>query len=215
MASYCPRCGRESELYAAPDGGMYCQDCARQLSSPACTQCVKCFQRRCGDAVYACPFCHGSPDTLDVEAFQRQLKKERVLQTNRVDESCERCGGSLHGKAFILNGKALCKKCLLYEQDKWEIVTGKPGKSGTRVKIVVEKPKAPEPPEKLREDRLGKKLISLIGVDIKNPPPDPFSDSGPMDERRMPDDSCVNCEAYSMGKMGKKILGVQSRKREK
>jgi len=210
VGSFCARCGRESaELMASPDGGMYCQSCLLQSAAPRCIDCVKCYQRRCGDAVYACPFCHGSPDSTEVESFQRQLKKERVIPPIRIDEKCERCGGTLSGRAFILHGKALCRVCLVYEQDRWEIVPGKPGKSGTRIRIVVERPKktgeGAEPEGDWSE--FGKKIIHSIGVDPENLPPDPFIGAKTLGEARMADDSCVNCEAYALGKKSAKFMG--------
>ncbi|MFH0884910.1 MAG: hypothetical protein V1861_04330 [Candidatus Micrarchaeota archaeon] len=204
MSSFCVRCGREAELLAGPDGGQYCQDCLLQSAAPKCVDCVKCHIRRCGDAIYACPFCSGSPESADVESFQMRLKKERILAPIRFDERCERCGGALPGMAFILRGKALCKPCLLYEQDRWEIVSAKPGKGGTRIRVVIERPKKPIDSESTRI------LFRTIGADPENLPPDPFSGSKPINERRMADDSCVNCEAYATGKKRGKYLGWAS-----
>jgi ribosomal protein S14 len=201
MGSFCARCGREAELLAGSDGGMYCNDCLLQSQAPRCIDCVKCHIRRCGDAIYACPFCSGSPETADAAMLQAQLKKERILAPIRIDEKCERCGGTLPGRAFIMHGKALCRDCLLYEQDRWEVVSAKPGKGGSRIRVVIERPKVPTDPE------YAKKLFHAIGADPENLPPDPFSGSKPINEKQMPDDSCVNCEAYAAGKIRGKFLG--------
>jgi hypothetical protein len=204
--SFCVRCSREAELLAGPDGAMYCQSCLLQVASPRCIDCVKCYQRRCGDAIYACPFCHGSPDSAVAESFQRELKKERVIPPIRIEERCERCGGTIAGRAFILHGKALCRDCLLYEQDRWEIVPGKPGKFGTTVRIVIEKPKKMDESAEQDWHGFGKRLFHSIGVDPENPPQDPFSRTKTLDEARMADDSCLSCEARGKeGKRGKRI----------
>lgn len=209
MGSFCARCGREAELYASTDGSMLCMSCVEAVK-PHCVDCVKCHQRKCGDAVYACPFCHLSTPE-DAREFTDRVKR---LEPLRIDERCERCGGSMSGRAFIIHGKALCRNCLVYEQDRWEIVPGKPGKSGTRIKIVIEKPKrageGDEPPESGSWDEFGKKLFHTIGVDPENPPPDPFAGAKTLSETRMKDDSCVNCEAYAAGKTHAKFLGRTS-----
>jgi hypothetical protein len=205
MADYCLRCGREAELLASTDGSMLCQSCIL-VTKPHCIDCIKCHQRKCGDAIYACPFCHlGTSE--DAREFDRKLKER--LQPVRIEEKCERCGGTLPGLAFILHGKTLCRNCLIYEQDRWEIVSSKPGKYGTRVKVVIERPRsADEATGPHRENPLGRKLFHAIGVDPGNPPPDPFKGAKTMDETRMPDGSCVNCEAYRIGKAGGKHLGI-------
>jgi len=205
--SYCQRCGREAELRAGHDGGLYCNDCIQQVDRPQCADCDRCSQRYCG--VKACPFCeHGT--VRDAAIFKSEV--ERPVQPLAVEESCERCGGPMR-RAFILHGKALCKNCLYHEQDRWEIVAAKPGKTGTMVKIVVEKPKPgnTEPGTRDRipetEDPVGRKLFHSIGIDLENPPPDRFPDKGPAAESRMPDDQCKNCPAYEAGKMSGKFLG--------
>ncbi|MFH0737926.1 MAG: hypothetical protein V1827_04935 [Candidatus Micrarchaeota archaeon] len=205
---FCQRCGREAELQSGPDGGQYCRDCAIS-SRPECLDCHTCAQRYCGSAVVACPFCTHCPQT-SVEPFKAQVQRP-LLQPTRVEEKCERCGGSLGGRAFVLHGRALCKSCLFHEQDKWEIVTAKPSPSGTRVRIVIEKPKEPIQPERLRDDPRGRTLLRSIGIDPENPPQDPFSGSKPISEQKMPDDSCVNCEAYRMGRKSGKSLGEAGR----
>jgi hypothetical protein len=126
----CSSCGRDTELRAGADGALYCGDCIIS-AQPACHECEKCFQRVCG--VYACPFCLAAPSP-DVSLFNKRLRAQPI----RIEEKCGRCGGEME-RAFILRGKALCKSCLLYEQDRWEIVPGKPGKGGARVKIVLHK----------------------------------------------------------------------------
>jgi len=192
---HCARCGREADLQAGPDGGLYCLDCYQQVSKPQCIDCIKCRQRVCGDAVLACPFCPYS-SASDVEIFENNLKK--IAEPLRMEEKCERCGGSFHGRVFVLHGKALCRNCLVYEQDRWEIVPAKPGKGGTRVKIVIDKPKKPGAmPD---DSSLGKRLFHSIGVDPDDPPPDPFSLARMMEEKRMADDACRNCDAYAKGK---------------
>lgn len=202
MGSFCSRCGIETELQPAPDGSMYCSSCIQIAVSPRCIDCVKCYQKRCGDAIYACPFCHGTPESY-VGQFEERLKKP-VLQALRMEEHCERCGGTLAGRAFILNGKALCRDCLIYEQDRWEIVPAKPGKFGTTVRVVFEKPKpVVSPAERALDSAAAKRLFYLIGIDPDNPPPDPFPHSTPINEGKMPDDSCVSCEPYQERKRTK------------
>lgn len=204
---YCQRCGRQAELRAGHDGGLYCNDCIHQVDRPQCADCNRCSQRYCG--VKACPFCrHGTPE--DTVIFQKEV--EKPVQPIAVDERCERCGGPMP-RAFILHGKALCKNCLYHEQDKWEIVSAKPGKTGTRVKIVVEKPEPGTGNRKpVAEDPVGRKLFHSIGIDTDDPPPDPFSGNGPAAESRMPDDQCKNCAAYEAGKMRGKFLGKGAQK---
>lgn len=126
----------------------------------------------------------------------------------RVEEKCERCGGALPNRPFILNGKALCGVCLFHEQKRWEIVEAKPGKHGARVKIIVEK-KDPKPET---ENPTGKRLFHELGIDPENPPPDPFSAARTMPEKRMPDDSCKNCEDYSRGRKSKFVGSADARK---
>lgn len=214
MASYCARCGREAALQAGADGGMYCPDCARALN-PACMDCRSCSERYCG-GVMACPFCPSCAG--NAEEFKKEL--EKPLQPLRIEEKCERCGGGMP-RAFIINGKAVCRDCLVYEQEKWEIVPGKPGKGGSRVRIVIEKPgpiEAPGVPERepgaageknQRESQEGRRLFQMIGVDIDNPPPDPFASANPISEKPMPKDACVNCEAYRLGTFGENKRGKQ------
>lgn len=123
--------------------------------------------------------------------------------------------------------KGPCRDCLLYEQDKWEIVSAKPG---NRVKIILEKPSTTPYPHTLpradghahpsghhdgHESAAGKKLFHLLGVDPDNPPPDPFSSANPASERIMSDDSCKNCEAYRLGKKSAKFLGECGSRSEK
>jgi hypothetical protein len=205
MGSFCARCGREAELTASTDGSMLCSGCII-LTKPHCVDCIKCHQRKCGDAIYACPFCHLGTDGDSAE-FGRRVKER--LEPIRIDERCERCGGTLPGRAFILHGKALCKPCLTYEQDRWEIVSAKPGKGGTRIRVVFERPKKPgdgtEPDKEIAE--MGRKLFHSIGIDPENLPPDPFTGAKTLGEKRMPDGSCVNCEAYAAGKLRGKFLG--------
>lgn len=200
MGSFCARCGRESEsLSAGPDGGMYCGDCIHQIS-PQSMDCRSCAQRYCG-GVMACAFCTGCAGAESAGQFISAVKRP-VLEPIRMDERCGRCGQTLAGRAFILHGKALCRDCLIYEQDKWEIVPAKPSKHGNRIRIVIEKPGGP--PSEAEEAR---RLFRSIGVDPENPPSDPFSSAKTMKEGRMPNDSCANCEAYSLGKKSAKFLG--------
>ena len=205
MDSFCSRCGQQAELYASPDGSMYCQSCIIQ-TKPVCIDCIKCHQRRCGDAVYACPLCtHGDGESARI--FEKEVKRVEPL---RIEEKCERCGGPMH-RAFILHGRALCRDCLIYEQDRWEIVTAKPGGTGTRVKIVIHPPKMPAAEEPAKQVRVAKKVFHLIGADLRSLPSDPlftrFSGAKTLGERRMPDDRCVNCEAYAAGRKRAKFLG--------
>ncbi|MFZ5500601.1 MAG: hypothetical protein ACOY58_01630, partial [Candidatus Micrarchaeota archaeon] len=165
-----------------------------------------------------------------------------AAQPLAMDERCERCGAPMD-RVFILHGKALCRNCLYHEQDKWEIVPAKPGKSGTSVSIVIDRSKSgewsikpgtrdqgpetrntepgtqsPEPGDNvasLNEDPLGRKLLHSIGIDPDNPPKDRFQKSGPLSEKKMADDACVNCEAYQIGKMGKRYLGKPSDSKQK
>jgi len=202
---YCTRCGREAELLASTDGSMLCESCIT-LTKPRCVDCIKCHQRKCGDAIYACTFCHLGT-AADAGHFEAKVKAR--LEPLRMDERCERCGGTLPGRAFILHGKALCRDCLIYEQDRWEIVSAKPGKGGSRIRVVFEKPKMPGEAAETgkRADRAERKLFHSIGLDPENLPPDPFSGAKAMKEGRMPDDSCVNCEEYEAGKKRGKFLG--------
>lgn len=199
MGSFCARCGRESDsLDASPDGSMLCSDCLIQ-SRPENMGCRSCSERYCG-GVMACPFCTGCSGQVAAEGFIASVRKP-ILQPIPLNERCERCGGTLQGRAFILRGKALCRDCLLYEQERWEIVSSKPGKGGSRIRIVIEKPKIPGGEE------YAKKLFHAIGADPENLPPDPFRDAKTLREKKMPDDSCVNCEAYAAGKKRGKLLG--------
>lgn len=187
------------------------------MDRPQCADCNRCSQRYCG--VKACPFCrNGTPE--DTVIFQKEM--EKPVQPIIVEERCERCGGPMP-RAFILHGKALCKNCLYHEQDKWEIVSAKPGKTGTSVKIVVEKPEPGtrdrEPQTRDREpgteDPVGRRLFHSIGIDPENPPDDPFSGNGPATESRMPDDRCKNCASYEAGKMSGKFIGSPKRSGQK
>jgi hypothetical protein len=206
MDSFCARCGQKAELYSSPGGSMLCMGCL-EATKPRCIDCIKCHQRRCGDAIYACPFCHlGTPEDAG-----RFVEKAKRLEPLRIEEKCGRCGGTLAGRAFILHGKALCRDCLFYEQDRWEIVPAKPGKSGTRIKIVLSRPEKPGDAGSPGVDELGKKLFGTIGLDPEKPPKDPFVRARTMDEKRMPDGSCVNCEAYAAGKKRGNFLGSQIR----
>ncbi len=199
MQSYCARCGRESaSLSAGPDGSMLCHDCSVQ-PGPQNMDCRSCAERYCG-GVLACPFCTGCAGAVSAEKFIDSVKKP-PLEPIRMDERCGRCGATLAGRAFILHGKALCRDCLLYEQDRWEIVSAKPGKGGSRVRVVFEKPAAPGEADEAR------RLFGAIGVDPENPPPDPFSAARSLKESRMPDDSCKNCEAYALGKKRGNFIG--------
>jgi hypothetical protein len=140
-----------------------------------------------------------------------------------VEEKCGRCGGSFGGRAFVLHGKALCKDCLYFEQDKWEIVSAKPGGAGSRVKIVVEKQKDPvtdgkDDPRPLRrktESVEGKRIFSALGIDISKAPKDPFMRAGPIDEKKMPDGSCLFCDDYAKGKKRGNLLGKFAGQAEK
>jgi hypothetical protein len=146
----------------------------------------------CG--AYACSFCplsSGEPDA--------KLLREQLSQPIRVEERCERCGGSMSGHAFILHGKALCRPCLLYEQDRWEIVPGSPGKGGARVKILHKS--ALSEVMAMEETRIAKKLFRTIGIDPADPPPDPIKES------IMPDDACISCEDERAGKRRRKLVG--------
>jgi hypothetical protein len=205
MGQSCPRCGNNAELYASTDGSMLCMACV-EATKPYCVDCIKCHQKKCGDAIYACAFCHLGTEK-DAERF---ISKAGVrLEPLRMDERCERCGATLTGRAFILHGKALCRDCLIYEQGEWEIVPAKPGKYGSRVKITIAWP-IPGPgaaqPDAGRVET-GRKLFRSIGVDPDNLPPDPFSGDRTLREGRMPDGKCANCEAYSSGKKRGKIRG--------
>ncbi len=209
----CIRCGREAELLASTDGSMMCQDCIIQ-AKPQCVDCVKCHQRKCGDAIYACPFCYKSTQE-DMREYERKVTTHR-LEPLRVDERCERCGQTFSGRAFVLNGKALCRDCLVYEQGRWEIVAGKPGKGGSRVRIVIEKPLPPgelKGEAVLEEERLGRKLFHSIGVDPENPPPDPFRKAGTIEEGRMADDSCASCPKDDGGANKGGLVGGHARRR--
>jgi len=210
MSSYCARCGRESaSLSAGPDGGMYCSDCAVQVS-PQNMDCRSCAQRYCG-GILACPFCTGCAGRESAEDFMAAARKPHV-QPIRMDERCQRCGATLSGRAFILHGRALCRDCLVYEQDRWEIVPSGPDKHGSRVRVVVELPNRPQggagsPGDARAEKRIddeARKLFHSIGIDPDDPPPDPFGRAGTLREGRMADDSCRNCEAYAAaGKLAK------------
>jgi hypothetical protein len=187
----CSRCGRETDVRSGPDGGLYCEVCIIHAAQPECHSCEKCFRRVCG--AYACSFCPFSSGKPDATLLREQLR----LQPIPVEEKCERCGGTLNGHALILHGKALCRPCLLYEQDKWEIVPGSPGKGGVRVKILHKSALA----EGREETRIAKKLFRTIGIDPENPPPDPLKES------RMPDDACMSCEDEKAGKRRRKLVG--------
>jgi hypothetical protein len=177
----CSSCGRDTELRAGADGALYCGDC---VVLSACHECEKCFQRVCG--VYACPFCLAAPSP-DVSLFNKRLRAQPI----RIEEM---------ERAFILRGKALCKSCLLYEQDRWEIVPGKPGKGGARVKIVLHKSAIAQ--DKDREvTRIGKRLFHSIGIHPAKPPPDPLK------EGRMLDDACKSCDDEKNGKRRRKLVG--------
>ena len=197
MQSYCMRCGRESAaLSAGPDGSMLCHDCLVQ-SSPQNMDCRSCAERYCG-GVLACPFCTGCAGAVSAEKFIESVKNPPV-EPIRMDERCGRCGQTLSGRAFILHGKALCRDCLLYEQDRWEIVSAKPGKAGSGIRAV---PGRRSPP-----DEGAWRLFKSIGIDPEKPPPDPFAAARTLGESRMPDGSCKNCEAYALGKKRGKYLG--------
>ncbi|MCI0503095.1 hypothetical protein L0Y65_00115 [Candidatus Micrarchaeota archaeon] len=200
--SYCARCGREAALSAGPDGGMYCGDCIHQIS-PQSMDCRSCAERYCG-GVMACPFCTGCAGMETPAAFIENVKKP-VIQPLRVDEKCERCGGTLSGRAFILHGKALCRDCLIYEQDRWEIVPAKPSKHGNRIRIMLERPQKPAGAD---DAEAARRLFHSIGVDPENPPPDPFAGAKTLGESKMPDNSCINCEAYAAGRKHAKFLGA-------
>lgn len=99
----------------------------------------------------------------------------------------------MNGHALILNGKALCRACLLYEQDKWEIVPGSPGKGGVRV--IFHKALPGE------ETRIARRLFHTIGIDPAKLPLDPLKES------RMPDEACNSCEDEKVGKRRRKLVG--------
>jgi hypothetical protein len=191
---HCSRCGRETDVRSGPDGGFYCEVCIIHAEKPECRACEKCFRRVCG--VYACSFCPFSSGNPDAALLKEQLR----LQPITVEEKCERCGGGLDGHAFVLHGKALCKPCLLYEQDRWEIVPGSPGKGGVRVKTILPKSAVAEEMTK-EQTRIVKKLFHSLGINLANPPPDPLKESP------MPDDACISCEDEKAGKRRRKLVG--------
>jgi hypothetical protein len=164
--------------------------------------CRSCAQRYCG-GVLACAFCTGCPGSETAGQFLSAVKKP-VLEPIRMDERCGRCGQTLPGRAFILRGKALCRDCLVYEQDRWEIVPAKPGKHGSRIRIALPRLHGTGKPEDGRDART---LFNSIGVDPENPPPDPFSGDRALREGRMPDGKCASCEDYAAGKKRGKIIG--------
>lgn len=188
---------------------MYCDVCIHHAVAPQCQVCTRRLASCCG--VPSCPFCENYKGSGDVVIFKEKLR----LQPLRSEEKCERCGGPISGHVFVLHGKALCRDCLLYEQDKWEIVPAKPGGSGARVRLIFHqrKPADKEPDGRLAEDRLGKELLREMGVDPANPPPDPFRRAKPRAEGRMADDSCKNCDDYEKGKKSGKFIGRASAKK--
>lgn len=196
----CSRCGRDVDLMSGPDGSLYCGDCIHHAARPECRQCDKCFKQVCG--VYACPLCSHSSGAPDASVFDRQLRAQPIA----VDERCERCGTTIHGSVFILHGKAMCKECLVYEQDRWEIVPAKPDKGGVRVRIIMGKPKSPGNVEPDMERRMAKRLFHSIGIDPADAPKDPLVAIQAMEEGRMPDDACASCEDEIKGKRRRKLV---------
>lgn len=196
----CSRCGIDAEVSSGPDGAFYCSSCLIRVSSERCADCFS----RSKSGIVACPFCPSGTEA-DTRTFENQVKRGTPIA---VEENCERCGGSIHGNAYILNRKVLCRSCLIYEQKRWEIVPGKPGSSGSRVRIVIEKPKPtdanlPDPGQVRISPKRNERLLGIIGIDPDDPPTDPFGEIHVISEMKMPDESCRSCEAYRLGRIRK------------
>lgn len=63
------------------------------------------------------------------------------LQMDLRQEACQRCGSYLK-RAYILNGRRLCRRCVKEEQESWEIVSGESTSSKTKVRKNTGKPKS-------------------------------------------------------------------------
>jgi len=196
MDSACSSCGSISDVQAGPSGSLLCFSCLARAQEPKCVECQRCLRRFCGSAVLACPLCDPSrgPDAID---FVKKQIAERVATPLRIDETCERCGGSLDGGVFVLRGRALCGNCLASEKDRWDVVPGSPGKGGARIRIYSEPPGMPAMDEGRNRGMMSRqpgtypasRSASALGK---------TSLANPFAENKMADDACKNCPAKSL-----------------
>ncbi len=82
----------------------------------------------------SCPYCIQDLRDEDRKKEEPHIEKPK-LQVLSYGETCDRCGRTLEGHVYILNGRSLCKTCLDSEQDKWGLVGGGPSGSVQRIPL--------------------------------------------------------------------------------
>jgi hypothetical protein len=119
------------------DGQQYCSSCAFYGMNKQCYRCrmylpATELQQYRGQLV--CPYC-----LQDMRAEDRRSEAPPTkgpAQELSYPERCERCGRDLEGRAYLWNGKTLCKSCLDDEKGTWGLVGGGPSHGGQRVSVI-------------------------------------------------------------------------------
>ncbi|MFH0737870.1 MAG: hypothetical protein V1827_04395 [Candidatus Micrarchaeota archaeon] len=131
----CSRCGQRTEVEYGQDGQAYCSSCAFYGMNKQCWRCrmyLPAIELQQYRGQWTCPNCLQDMRADDRKSEERAMKKPH-LEPLPIPETCDRCGKTLEGRVYILNGRRLCKSCVDHEQDQWGIIGGGPMASPSRV----------------------------------------------------------------------------------
>lgn len=126
----CNSCGAlTTTLRYANNGLAYCPSCMENRSR-RCQRCSQyspssVMQRHRGRRL-----CVSCMETLKAE----EARTGHTFMALSYPEPCMVCGIPMEGLVHVWNDKPLCLRCLEEAQASWEVVSGKPGKGGTRIK---------------------------------------------------------------------------------
>ncbi len=143
MTGTCSRCGRVDEMEHGSDGLPYCSACIFYGMNKQCYRCrmylpATELQQYRGQLM--CPYC--IQDARDQDRKEEEYVDHGNHKTEVITyvEQCERCGRDLQHRAYIWNGRRLCKKCLDDAKDSWELARGGPMGPMQRIKVDTRKP---------------------------------------------------------------------------
>jgi len=184
----CSRCGTTGEMTYGADGLPYCSSCAFYGMNRQCYRCrmyLPASELQQYRGMLVCPYCIQDMRAEDQRAAAPHEKAP--VQEISYPERCERCGRDLEGRAYIWNGKTLCRNCLEDEQGTWGVVGGGPSHGAQRASVM--------PIRRARQRSLLEAAISdflaLFGVKRREPdivavePEMPIAAAKPLAERSL------------------------------